>query len=127
MLKENMRFWDKHPCGLHDKDWTQKLLLNLREERYAEYFWLESFVNFEKWSGKKVLEIGCGMGLDSSTFSELDAKVVCLDLSRNSLQIAKETVKGDLVCASANTMGNLFRDKFDLIYTFGVLHHIPDI
>jgi len=125
-LRENMLFWDKYPCGLPHAEKMKETLHKLRQERYAQYFWPKPIVEFEKWNGKEVLEIGCGIGLDSSMFSECGAEVVCLDLSRKSLQAAKQIVSGDFVCTSACTIEKLLRRKFDLVYTFGVLHHIPE-
>ena len=127
-LRDNMQFWDEYPCGLVRKEPSKELLLELRKERYSKHPWLKDYINFEKWRGKKVLEIGCGIGLDASYFSEHGADIFCIDLSEKSLQQAKKIVDGNLICSSADTIQNLFHNvKFDLIYAFGVLHHIPNV
>lgn len=121
-----MRFWNKYPCAPSGRKNKEKLR-KLQEERYSTYYWLEPFVKFDGWSGRDVLEIGSGIGIDSSTFLGSGGRVVSLDLSSNSLRLAKTMFDGNFINASALNLKNLFRRKFDLVYSFGVLHHIPNI
>ena len=45
------------------------------------------------WKGKKVLEIGCGIGTDGVEFIRNGAKYFGTELSSNSLNIFKERIK----------------------------------
>jgi SAM-dependent methyltransferase len=82
----------------------------------------------EGLKGKVVLEIGCGMG----RFMEIAAKnakeVVGIDLSF-SVDAARDNLKrfpnAHIIQANVFNLP-LARNKFDLIYSIGVLHHTPD-
>jgi ubiquinone/menaquinone biosynthesis C-methylase UbiE len=88
------------------------------------------FVKFEKYKGLKILEVGCGIGTDLTNFAKSN-DAVGIDISKESLKLAKENfklhdLKGKFIHASATKLP--FKDKaFDLIYSCGVLHHIPNI
>jgi len=79
-------------------------------------------------NSKKVLEIGVGNGIDAITLVENGAKYSGIDITENHIQLAKqnflnynlkyeEFILDDLL----NTNNN---KKYDVIYSFGVLHHI---
>jgi ubiquinone/menaquinone biosynthesis C-methylase UbiE len=121
-----MRFWNKYPCAPRGRK-RLEALQKLQQERYATYYWLKPFIEFGKWSGKDVLEIGSGIGIDSSMFLDHNGNVVSLDLSSNSLRIARSMFNGNFINASALNLDNLLERKFDLVYSFGVLHHVPSI
>jgi 2-polyprenyl-3-methyl-5-hydroxy-6-metoxy-1,4-benzoquinol methylase len=126
LLRDNMRFWNKYPCDRRGGK-REESLLKLQKERYSKYYWLKPFINPDEWDGKDILEVGSGIGIDSSMFLDNGGNVVSLDLSSNSLQIAKCIFDGNFINASALNLKNLFRSKFDLVYSFGVLHHIPNM
>jgi ubiquinone/menaquinone biosynthesis C-methylase UbiE len=96
--------------------------------RYDSYIvpLIDSFVR----QGEKVLEIGCGMGTDSRYISRKGANIVSLDLSFNNVSFALKgmrlmDLKGKGVNADAERLP--FKDdSFDVVYSFGVLHHTPD-
>jgi len=91
------------------------------------------FAEFERWSGKKVLEIGCGIGTDTICFARAGAQVTAVDLSEQSLGVAKTraTVFGlqDRITfyqADAERLSEVVPlDIYDLVYSFGVIHHTP--
>lgn len=72
-----------------------------------------------------VLDAGCGMGRYAALVASLGAKVVGLDVSRAVDKAAElwpgvPFVQGDIV-------GAPFAERsFDVVYSFGVLHHLPD-
>ncbi|MCM8782061.1 MAG: class I SAM-dependent methyltransferase, partial [Candidatus Omnitrophica bacterium] len=96
--------------------------------RYESYIppLIDSFVN----GGNLVLEIGCGLGSDSRYMAKKGLNVISLDLSFNNVSLTLKgasrlglNIKG--VCADAENLP--FKDEsFDLVYSFGVLHHTPD-
>ena len=51
---------------------------------------IPGFAEFEKWRGKKVLEIGCGIGTDTINFARHGAQVTSVDLSEKSLAVARK-------------------------------------
>ena len=91
------------------------------------------FCDFPSWKGKKVLEIGCGIGTDAVQFVQNGASYTGIELSEKSLQIARDRfaiygLEGKFLQLDAETCDNhSYNNKFDLIYSFGVIHHTPSI
>jgi len=90
------------------------------------------FVNFDKYKNKKVLEVGCGIGTAAQTFVENGADYMGLDLSDSSIELAIKrfdlfNLKGKFLTGNIEDINNINNNKFDLIYSFGVLHHTPNI
>ena len=54
---------------------------------------IPQFAEFERWRGKKVLEIGCGIGTDTTSFARHGATVTAVDLSPQSLELARKRVE----------------------------------
>ena len=51
------------------------------------------FAEFERWRGKKVLEIGCGIGTDTISFARHGAQVTAVDLTEKSLEVARQRAR----------------------------------
>jgi ubiquinone/menaquinone biosynthesis C-methylase UbiE len=84
------------------------------------------------WEGKRVLEIGLGQGSDSEQLIRRGARWSGIDLTRASVaRLQKRLEMRDLPyehLVQASAVGIPFRDgHFDMVYSHGVLHHIPDI
>lgn len=92
---------------------------------------IRGFAEFERWGGKKVLEIGCGVGTDAVAFALEGAEYTGVELSPVSLSIAKRRfqvygVGGRFYEGNAeDLLSFLPRETYDLVYAFGVLHHTP--
>ncbi len=87
------------------------------------------FFNHSDYKGKQILEIGCGLGADLQKFAESGANVFAIDAapsSYNSLCKRFELINKKFNFEVADFKSLPFEDsKFDLIYSFGVLHHSP--
>jgi 2-polyprenyl-3-methyl-5-hydroxy-6-metoxy-1,4-benzoquinol methylase len=46
---------------------------------------IPEFAQFKQWKGKKVLEIGCGIGTDSVNFARAGADLAAIEISEKSL------------------------------------------
>ncbi len=88
-------------------------------------------IPFGSYRGKRVLEIGSGSGIDSAEFGRNGAEVVGLDFTKTGASSTRDTLNeaglsSNVVRAMAQSLP--FReDAFDCVYSFGVLHHIPDV
>ena len=72
-----------------------------------------------------MLEIGCGIGTDTLEFIKAGAAVYAVDLSGESVALArKRCPKASFWIADAEAW--LPDGPFDLVYSFGVLHHMPN-
>jgi SAM-dependent methyltransferase len=77
--------------------------------------------------GKRVLDVGCGMGRFAEVATRWGASVVGIDLSA-AAEVAAENLKDrDFVAFQADVFALPFLpETFDFIYSMGVLHHTPD-
>ncbi len=102
------------------------------EIRYKYHYHLPPLFNRVALScpGAKLLEIGCGMGDDSAQWAKRGMQVTALDLTQpaidcTSLRFAKCGLEGEFVLGNGEDLD--FADNtFDVVYSFGVLHHSPD-
>ena len=100
-----------------------------RESRYSLQDYMHAIFEFDKFAGKLVLDLGCGVGIDSAEFARNGASVVSTDFTRiattSVLSLFREAnLPARVVQADATSLP--FKDQtFDCVYSFGVLHHIP--
>lgn len=95
---------------------------------------IPAFAEFERWNGKKVLEIGCGIGTDTIRFARAGAQVTAVDLSEKSLEVAKARAavfgfedRIRFYQANAERLSDVVPiETYDLVYSFGVIHHTPE-
>ena len=135
LLKDKIKqFWNKKPCGTFGtmpKNPTLEYFLKIKERRYRLEPFIQKFAQFEKWNGKTVLEIGCGLGIDGIEFAKNGANYTGIDISDKSIELAKtyfdlNNQKGNLLLADDENLP-FENDTFDLVYSWGVLYHTPDI
>ena len=80
--------------------------------------------------GRAVLEVGVGMGADYLEWLKAGAQATGLDLSSASLERAKQRCRlagfaPDLRASDAEHLP-FPDDTFDIVYSYGVMHHSPD-
>ena len=92
---------------------------------------IPGFSEFDKWKGKKVLEIGCGIGTAAISFAKAGAIYTGVELSESSLELTQKRLdvygcKGNLFLGNAERLSDFLPvSTYDLIYSFGVIHHSP--
>lgn len=129
-------YWDRRPCNLRHSPkpvGTREYFDEVSARKYFVEPHILRFAQFERWRGKKVLEIGCGIGSDTINFARHGASVTALDLSEKSLEIARQRAElyglQDRIrfsLGNSEELGALvLAEPYDLIYSFGVLHHTP--
>ena len=135
-LKEVQDFWNARPCNLRHSNapvGTKQYFDEVEERKYFVEPHIPAFADFPNWTGKRVLEIGCGMGTDATNFARNGAIYTGVELSSESLNLAKQRfevfgLSGRFIEGNAEEIGQLLRgETFDLIYSFGVLHHTPSL
>jgi SAM-dependent methyltransferase len=135
-IKEVQQFWDSRPCNIRHSNLTvgtKEYFDEVEERKYFVEPHIKPFADFSSWSGKRVLEVGCGIGTDAINFARSGAIYTGVELSSESLALTKRRfevyqLEGELVHANCeNLVAALGTRTFDLIYSFGVLHHTPSI
>jgi SAM-dependent methyltransferase/glycosyltransferase involved in cell wall biosynthesis len=127
--------WDNNPCGSQyatgGQPQSRKWFREIESYRYNEYApWMPETMEFDKYSGKEVLEIGGGLGTDLAQFAANGARVTDVDLSAGHLELARKNLmlrglSGAFVHHDAEDLP--FADNtFDLVYCNGMLHHTPN-
>jgi ubiquinone/menaquinone biosynthesis C-methylase UbiE len=133
-LKTQVRgYWNAAPCGTQFTDLdrgTEAFFDQVERYRYEHQPFMLDACRFTRFNGKSLLEIGCGLGTDSLQFARGGAHVTALDLTPESVALAEKHFalrgqKGTFVVGDAENLP--FPDNsFDVVYSFGVLHHTPD-
>ncbi len=128
-LEEVRDFWNADPCGsryLGDRaDFEAHAGARYQLEPY-----IHEFAGFAQSGGQHVLEVGVGMGADYLEWLKAGAQATGVDLSSASLEQAKRRCEmagyaADLRVSDAEHLP--FPDNtFDIVYSYGVMHHSPD-
>jgi ubiquinone/menaquinone biosynthesis C-methylase UbiE len=127
--------WSQDPCGAeYDREHelgTREFFDAIEHHRYTEYAaWMPRLMEFDKFRGARLLEIGCGMGTDLLQFSRGGARCIGIDLTPRSIEITRHRFRlygaeGAFMISDGECLP--FRDdSFDVVYSNGVLHHTPD-
>ncbi len=140
MQDEIQDFWQRHPCGA-------ELVGDLTEESRAAY--LDFFERYDKYryskeghiltnldriefKDKKVLEIGLGQGADAEQIVRRGGIYSGVDLTdeavkRTRMRFTLKDLPFDRI-EQASALELPFDDSaFDIVFSHGVLHHIPEI
>jgi 2-polyprenyl-3-methyl-5-hydroxy-6-metoxy-1,4-benzoquinol methylase len=136
-IEDVKRYWDNRPCNVRHSTLpvgTREYFDEVEARKYFVEPHIPGFAQFERWEGKRVLEIGCGIGTDTINFARAGAEVVACDLSSESIKIARQRAEVfDLadritfVNTNAEEMEGVPEGPpFDLVYSFGVVHHTPN-
>jgi len=102
-----------------------------REFRYSFQDYMHDVFRFSSFAGKLVLDLGCGAGIDSAEFIRNGAQVVSLDFTRTGVKLTQGLLKeagfpSHVIQADALSLP-FKQNTFDCVYSFRVLHHIPQI
>jgi SAM-dependent methyltransferase len=137
---EVQSFWNAHPCGDHIVGGLRQEFAEDYERFFAAYdAWrydqeghIPATLDRFDWRGKKVLEIGLGQGAESEQLIRRGARWSGLDLTAESVARVgarlsiRDLPHDDLKQGSALAIPYP-DDSFDVVFSHGVLHHIPDI
>ncbi len=82
-------------------------------------------------SQPRILDVGCGGGILSEALAKVGAQVTAIDLSQESLQVAREHAKAgglkiDYRSASAEEVAARQAGQFDAVTCMEMLEHVPE-
>jgi 2-polyprenyl-3-methyl-5-hydroxy-6-metoxy-1,4-benzoquinol methylase len=136
-IEEVQAFWNARPCNLKHSmkpRGTKEYFDEVEKRKFFVEPSLITFADFPSVKGKKVMEIGCGLGTTTINFAKAGAvKVTAIDLSDESIALAKQSaeVNGlseqiEFFNTNAEELSkNLPSESYDLVFSFGVIHHTP--
>lgn len=134
-------YWNRRPCNIRhsNKDpFTVEYFNEVEQRKYFVEPHIPAFADFPSWKDRRVLEIGCGIGTDAVNFVRAGAIYTGIELSDKSLEATETRMKVFglydqtrvvLRNMNAENLDDLLTllppsgEKFDLIYSFGVIHH----
>jgi 2-polyprenyl-3-methyl-5-hydroxy-6-metoxy-1,4-benzoquinol methylase len=135
-IADVQRYWDARPCNIRHSAKPVGSKEYFDEVEARKYFvepHIPAFADFDRWLGKRVLEVGCGIGTDSINFARAGANLTAVELSGESLRVAAQRAEvmgvADrirFIQANAEELtSTLDEEPYDLVYSFGVVHHTP--
>ena len=127
--KEIIQYWEQStPMSFTSEKLSYEQKRNFR---YSLQDYMHDAFRFNDFIGKRVLEIGCGAGIDSAEFARGGAEVISTDITQAGVELTKGLLeKNDLppLVIRCNATNLPFKSNtFDGVYSFGVLHHFPEI
>lgn len=133
LAQERVReYWDGSPCDSDQSDRTRlsrEYFLDIERQRYALQPHILDVLAKIDWRGKRVLEIGSGLGTDARFIIGKGGDYTGINVDRASTEATAQALRafslpGRVLQRDATCLD--FPDgAFDVVYSFGVLHHIP--
>jgi SAM-dependent methyltransferase len=133
-------FWNAHPCGdhivggLHGRfaDDYESFFSAYDRWRYRQEGHIPSCLDRIDWRGRDVLEIGLGQGAESEQLIRRGARWSGLDLTAESVERVRARLSVRDLPHEEVRQGSALSipwpdNSFDMVFSHGVLHHIPDI
>jgi SAM-dependent methyltransferase len=123
-------YWNTH---IHDLEITSHpvgspdFFQDLETYRFNKLHYLPKIIDFSAYRGCRILEIGCGTGVDLVRFAHGGALAAGVDFSITALMLAQKnfehnSLKPDLFLMDGEMLG--FKDSaFDMVYANGVLQY----
>ena len=134
-LDQIREYWDARPCNVRHSPaqvGSRQFFDDVTRRRYLVEPHIRGFAEFERWKGKRVLEVGCGIGTDAEQFVRAGAHYTGVELSGESMALAVQRFQtyglhGTFRQGNAEELPDFVEpEPYDLVYCWGVLHHTPD-
>jgi ubiquinone/menaquinone biosynthesis C-methylase UbiE len=133
MLEKIRCYWNEH---IHDLELakhpvgTKGFFADLDEYRFDKLRYLPNVVKFDAYKDHKLLEVGCGVGIDLIRFARGGAQVTGVDLAEQSIDLAKKYFQhtglpGDLLLGNGEAL-EFDDNSFDVVYAHGVIQYTAD-
>jgi SAM-dependent methyltransferase len=137
---EVREFWTAHPCGdhivggLHGKyaEDYERFFAAYDAWRYEQEGHIPACLDRFDLRGRRVLEIGLGQGAESEQLIRRGARWSGLDLTHESVERVRARLELRALPFEDLREGSALDipwpdGSFDVVFSHGVLHHIPDI
>jgi len=124
------QYWERH---IHDFDVTRHapgsrgFFEDLDAYHFEKLHHLPRLIDFARYQGRRVLDVGCGAGVDLARFAKAGAVVVGVDLAASAIELARQNfaqqnLPGEFHVADGEHLP--FADaSFDLVFAHGVVQY----
>lgn len=123
-------YWNEH---IHDLEiatapvGSAAFFAELTRYRFDKLRYLPDLVDFSAYANQRLLEVGCGVGIDLARFAQAGAVVTGVDLAEVSIELAKQHFAHSGLAGEFAVMNGeklQFADhSFDVVYAHGVLQY----
>ncbi len=133
-------FWNSHPCGdahiggLDEAfEGDYRAFFNAYDSaRYQLEAHIPACLDALALDGSRVLEVGLGQGAESEQLVRRGARWTGLDLTKEAVQRVQLRMQLHNLAYEGIRQGSVTampfdEDSFDVVFSHGVLHHVPDI
>jgi SAM-dependent methyltransferase len=132
-IDEVRAYWNEH---IHDLEITRHpvgsrgFFDDLDQYHFEKLHHLLQLVDFDGYSGRRVLEVGCGAGVDLARFARGGAAVTGVDIASSAIDLARANFEqqglgGEFHVADGEHLW-FPDDSFDLVYAHGVVQYTAD-
>jgi len=129
-IDEVRSYWDRH---IHDLEITRHpvgsrgFFDDLDQYHFEKLHHLLRLIDFDGYTGRPVLEVGCGAGVDLARFAKGGARVTGVDLAPSAIELARanfeqQGLAGDFRVANGEQLP-FQDDSFDLVFAHGVVQY----
>lgn len=135
-LKDRVRaHWERETCGTRygSSASRREYFDEIERARYALEPYIPDFARFDEAEGLRVLEVGVGAGSDFCGWVEAGARATGIDLTDAAIENTRDHLEARGLADRPHELRRVdaealpFEDGcFDLVYSWGVLHHSPD-
>ncbi|MEX0849063.1 MAG: methyltransferase domain-containing protein [Candidatus Dependentiae bacterium] len=135
-LKSQVKaYWNKASCGTEyilKEKYTLAYFQEIEQHRYTIEPEIFSFAQFPRWHGKEMLEVGIGAGTDFTQWVRSGAVAHGIDLTQEAIYNTQKRLSLFGLSAKEVKVADAehipYQDnRFDLTYSWGVIHHSPDM
>ncbi len=127
--------WESDPAGGlaagSEQLGTLESFARVESYRYAEQPWMHDVFRYDQWRGADVLEVGVGLGTDHVQLARAGAHLSGIDLTSRGVELTRQRLHQEGLASTLSVMDaeqlSFPDDSFDMIYSFGVLHHTTSL
>ena len=127
-------YWNEEACGTSaatSSKFTRQYFDEIEEYRYAVEPEIFSFAQFSRFRNQSVLEVGVGAGTDFLQWVRSGAQAYGVDITEESVRHVLHRLQQYELLAEEIRVADAEHlpyedERFDLVYSFGVIHHSPD-